>query len=423
MFILQQALSSLDATKKSSSAKLEVYVIKAADRMSARNDFQHKLEEGGVTYQQKEVAGSSFEGTEFLIDNVTYRIIYKPQNGGSGLGAKETAITESAAAVYCQSLLDYDSFDENSIRKAYSAADVSSSLEEIQKINDDWILSCKTTANLVKTNYAKSGVKFHRQSSWVEKLENHFKKLSKKENTGMNINKWSPADIYMVSPTGAEINFESATNITDLNGILLKALQSRDIVGISLKKVQNSGKITAKNISKDRKIVEYVSYSVGKKDFFKSKDCFIFFTENGQIQFRTFPSFQGEIKGKTASHGKIGYGVVANILRTKFGMKSPEISDVKSKISKKDVTFLKDFYQKYTKLAKTDLLDDNTFVKKVYEMGSDYMLSKYLGCSILDSILSHKNIRNRPAASIFISDIISYASSETDLSAPYVKIE
>ena len=47
----------------------------------------------------------------------------------------------------------------------------------------------------------KQGIVFHRGSKTVDHIENQFKVgLKKKEGIRLDINKWSPADIYVTTP-------------------------------------------------------------------------------------------------------------------------------------------------------------------------------------------------------------------------------
>ena len=53
---------------------------------------------------------------------------------------------------------------------------------------------------------------------------------------------------------------------------------------------------------------KFTKVTYGKRDYFKSKDVYIFGAGGLEFQFRAFSTFQGEIKGKKANHGKISGG-------------------------------------------------------------------------------------------------------------------
>ena len=343
--------------------------------------------------------------------------------GGSGLGAKGTAIAESLHALYAQALFDYGSTSTDALTKASKTIDVTESLKDMLSMPDDWIKSAEASAKIILSNF-KSGkkVRFHRGSKWVKTLEETFNRLNKQHGSAFSdINKWSPADIYLISDAGSKIDFNKAKNLTDLNSMMFSALKSKDVVGISLKKVVGNGHLSFYNVGDKKKKIEFKDYTVGKTGFFNSKDTFIFFEVDGQLQMRTFPSFQGEIKGKNASQGKIGYGGIASIIRTKLNAMAPDINATKAKIKAKDADFLKSFYDLYINLSKDGgKVKYDEFVKKSYELNEEWMLSKYLGSSLIDTLL---NTRVKDGRNLFVSAIVDYAASSTDLSGPFAKIQ
>ena len=353
--------------------------------------------------------------------------------GGSGAGAEVTDIAESAQAVYAQALFSFKKIDGSTLQKASTTAKTTSTLTEIQNLPDDWIKSSIAGANCIKKNLTKSAsrpVIFHRQSSWVKSLEKHVMQLNKRHDSIFSdINKWSPADIYLTTAKGMSIDFSSTTNLVELNSLLNSARESGDIVGISLKKIAGSGNFKLYNVGEKKKEIKYLDYTVGKRGYFNSKDSYIFFTVDGSIQFRTFPGFQGEIKGKNASQGKIGYGIVAKIIRMKFGVISPDISTTKTLIKRKDPKFLKEFHDLYLEYSRdTEVIyDQEIFVKTIYNLGEEYILSKYLGTQIINIILTKKLLpqyktKAKPV-DVFISSVVEYASATSDLSGPYAKVE
>jgi len=351
--------------------------------------------------------------------------------GGSGAGSEVTDLGESAQALYAQALFLYGNTEKDSLVKAYEKVDVSASLEELMtKLPEDWIESSRIGAKAIKDNLYIQNATFHRQSKWVQGLEKHFKNLNKQEGSIFgDINKWSPADIYMLSSKGASIPFYNATTLADFNAVMYDAIKSKDIVGISLKKMIGTASFKYYNIGEKKKKIKYKSYTVGKTGFFNAKDTFIFFEEDGQIQFRTFPSFQGEIKGTNASQGKISYGAIAPIFRTKFEVTAPEINDVKRAIKNSRQEFLKALYVMYMQLDTKDSpkLTPEVFIQKANEKDEEWLLSKFMGCAIIQLMLSVTLPRKWKSTDdpkdVLISSIITYASSQSDLSGPYAKVE
>jgi hypothetical protein len=341
--------------------------------------------------------------------------------GGQGAGSALTKTTESAQAVYCQARwMGKTDYNNDDLETAFKLANVDESSKIIQnELPQNWINSCVLGAEELYKRFGSKQYQFHRGSAWVTRLENTFKKLNKEEKHFSNLNKWSPADIYMVSNHGANIKFEKASNILELNNILTDALKSKDIIGVSLKLLKKTVKTSYYNFGSKSPVVEYEKYTTGNRGFFGAKDIYIYFTEAGKIQFRTFPeTFQGEIKGKKANQGKLSYGPIQAILRR---LKLPTLHDVKklrNLIEKNDDKIFQIFYTNYSRYS-TDVesLSFDKFKEKCLEKGTSWIFSKFIGCELLDIIIKN-NSETR-----FITACVQYASSSSELSAPFLKLE
>jgi len=341
--------------------------------------------------------------------------------GGSGAGADVTQLTESAQAVYAAAKWNgAKTYNTEELTKGYAHSDVDDDINRI--LNDlpkEWRESCILGAEeLYKLLHGKAYT-FHRGSAWVDKLEKHFKTLNSKEKAFSNLNKWSPADIYLVSPVGKTIHFENAQSIAELNSMLTEALKHKDVIGVSLKLLKKNAHISYYNFDSKKKVIEFDRFTTGNKGFFGGKDVYMYFTLDGKIQFRTFPeTFQGEIKGKNANQGKLSYGPIQTILRQ---LKLPQLIDIKklrAGLQKNDPALLKEFYTNYTRYAKdTEKVSYDEFVEKIADQGVSWAFSKFLGCELID-IISKSSQEDE-----FITACISYASSSSDLSAPFIKIE
>lgn len=343
---------------------------------------------------------------------------------GSGAGSEITDLGESAQALYAAAAWNGSkTFTQADLTKAYKMCDISSTLEDIfDKLPPDWIDGVIACAQILKQEFGTKKYKFHRGSAWVKRLETHFKSLNSKagDQKFSNINKWSPADIYLVSKEGESINIESTDSIIELNSLLTKALVSKDIIGVSLKKGNTNLKYY--NFKKgEKKKFDFEGYTTGTKGFFGGKDVYLMFKkdgESGKIQFRTFPeTWQGEIKGATANGGKLSYGPVQSILKKLYINSLSEDKSVRSLIKNKDSKFLKRFYSFYKKYASEKAKKFEDFVDIAYEQGESWMFSKYLGVELID------NIKIAAKELDFIGACISYAASQSELSAPFVKFD
>jgi hypothetical protein len=258
-----------------------------------------------------------------------------------------------------------------------------------------------STANKLASSYPGS-FEFHRGSKFVDKI-NNAAKIALKEIGGVgNINKWNPADIWMVSPEAKSIEFP--TKINALNALIKKLFDANKLIGVSLKKTSDA-KIDVVNDSPKQ---QYTYESVSSSD--KSKDAYINYS-GGKIQFRTFEnmsSFQGEIIGTEAKHGKISLGLI-NQLLTKSGLAQTENpSEVKNLIKTPNPKF-KALFEKHVQG------DFKNFYK---EAGDDKKYSKFLALNLIDIVSSApKKQRNE-----FISSLINYAKSQSDISSVFVKV-
>lgn len=341
--------------------------------------------------------------------------------GGQGAGSDVTRTTESAQAVYAAAKWNRSKeYSPADLKMAYKGSDVDEPLEGVlNKLTPEWRDSCIIGAEALYKKYGKKNYTFHRGSAWVDALEKLFKRLNTNDRAFSNINKWSPADIYMISPTGLATKLDAAKNIVELNGMLLAALRKGDIIGVSLKLLKNAAKISEYNTGSDKHIIEFNKYTTGNKGFFGGKDVYIYFTQDGKIQFRTFPeTFQGEIKGKNANQGKLSYGPIQTILRQ---LKIPQLMDIKvlrSALEKKDAKVHAAFYKNYSRYAMdSSKLSLSAFIAECDAKGVSWSFSKFLGCQLIDIIKTNRKEDE------FITACIQYASSSSDLSAPFIKME
>lgn len=383
-------------------------LIKSKDRVGALIDIAKKLK---GAYNEK-ASGSSIGRTEI---NSKWTIYVKTEgSGGSGAGAEATRLTESAQCVYCACKWNKKPYTQANLKAAAAQAPTDEKIKNIlEKLDDDWIKSCSLVADKLYSKYNSKNYHFHRGDSWVDKLENHWKTLNKKEQKFSNLNKWSPADIYMTTQVGRQIDITKTNNILELNELLLKAYKTKDIIGVSLKKVGSSVNFVEKNITSERVKYKYKEYVTGKRGFFLSNDSYIFY-DGGEIQFRRFgTTWQGEIKGKFANMGKISGGPIATLLKDEFKIDFIPQRDIVEKTNKN----LKLFYSFY-KDVETRPLSYKKFLEEVEKLDLNWYISKILSTQMM-SIVKNMSTAKRNQ---LVSSLLNYAGSESALSAPYVKV-
>lgn len=338
---------------------------------------------------------------------------------GSGGGAASTDKQESsqclvnAIAYYIkpENPITLEDLTEENINKASAYVDISSSIEEcIEFINNEtsWKETFIKTANLLKSKYSNNSFEFHRGSEFVNgKIYGSFKKTK----IGLNADKWNPADIWMVNKNILGMEFPS--NIEELNQTLLDLYKDHKLIGVSLKKLGKDAHLEPHNDGKEIENKHHIQNVISSP---KSKETTIIF-DDGKITFRTFnfaSNLSGEIKGKTAAHGKIGLNQINTILQKNKEELLPSTNDVKIKYQLNDENFLKEFHKVYTNIVEDISFED--FETKCSEKGLDWVVSKYISNKIADTI-SKSNKKES-----ILNGILMYASSESPHSSVFVKI-
>jgi len=342
--------------------------------------------------------------------------------GGGGMrgGSDLTAKGESAQAIvnairyYSSGDISNEDITDEAIDDTKSDVRVTDfeGAKELLKDNLGWLISSVSIANALASEYKGSFIQ-NRGSEWVENLEKAVKPHLKKAGIG-NINKWSPADIWMVSPDEMGISWPDTLN--QINSLLLKKYNEGKIIGVSLKKAGKNTTLKVFN-SPDGPTDTYKFEGIDVRP--THAKGFILF-DGGKMEFRNFNSlsgFQGEIIGKKAAAGKVGYGIIKKAL-TDNGIEISSPSDIKQEV----LNDSGEFKSKFKKLwSSTPGLEANEFEQyynnpeKTLNQNLSYRISKYLGLEVVNAINSSSNPDK------IIADLLNYASSQTGDSAIFVK--
>ena len=340
--------------------------------------------------------------------------------GGSGAGAALTKLTESAQALYCAAAWGRKDYSPNTLQSLTQNVYVDETISNIlTKLPEEWVDSCIKGAEILYKQYGSSAnLTFHRGSDWVGKVEKKFAALNKQEDRIFsNINKWTPADIWLVDKSllaTFDIELTKIGTLVEFNAYLLKNLDDKKIIGVSLKKIGAQASFSLKNVGKGAPKYNYKGYTIGKRGFFQSGDGYIRY-DGGEIQMRYFTSvpssWQGEIKGQFANQGKVGGGVLQKIVSTVTGSTLTKPSDVSMSQAMQDK-----LYEYYSELETNPMARDQ-FALEVNKMDAKWFGSKFLTTEIIYHVHQAKD-KDR-----IISSILGYASSQSELSAPYAKVE
>lgn len=440
LLAVNKVTQSLDYQVIKSGARLTTIRVIADDRITARSDMLKALAKNGlrprIDFQVKSIPGSTFDGIEIKeTSSSVIRFLFKAKRGGSGAGAAITKLTESAQCVYAAVAfhrgrhITQGDVTPESIDAASGFYKIDENINNIKKMSDDaWIASCVKGANKLWDEFRElksKGIVFHRGDKVVNHIENQFKRIKKVEGIKIDINKWSPADIYVTTNEYNSQCLDQEQSLKGLNQCMMERLINKSMFGVSLKKItSNIAKLEQVNVNREiSNTKEFEKFEMSQD----SADCYMHFKGNTKIQFRGFDGpkaltgFQGEVKGASANQGKIGLGSVNLILKLHDINQIPNIANMIRAGSRSDVIkIVEDGVEKYVK--NFDKAKYISFVdKKIKDDEYDgYLYSKGSCIKVIDTINS---ISNQKKKNQVCEDLILYASSQSIVAAPFWKLQ
>ena len=393
-----------------------IQLPKGGDREGALRDVDKKLNGYGARYNPK--GGSSSVGRTELTGGFTVECKLVG-GGGSGAGSDLTRLTESAQCVYNAALYKKLTYTHADLKKAGPSYQVDEPINNIlTKLPDDWVTSSKITAATLKKNFPPAGKSYihHRGSRWVGALEQHWKGLNLAAGKPFaNLNKWSPADIWLISAHGSTIPVTNTETLVELNNLLIQAIKDKHIVGVSLKKVKGIANFGFLNLSSDRKLYSFEKTTTGLRGFFLSGDGYMFFN-GGKAQFRTFgTTWQGELKGKNANMGKMSGGPIKGLIDNITGgnfIKQRDLTNRNCEDTQEK------FYTWYTACPDTPKMTKEHFLKEAEKKDDNWWISKIMTAQLI-SVIESLSAKDKDR---FSSGMVNYAGSESELSGPYCKV-
>jgi len=428
--LIEPILSNANIINVKDTSGILEYRIESDDRAVDREKVENLLSSKRITYGELTRKVGGFGGSEIVtFDMRTVRIIYKlKSNKGSGGGAEATTLTESAQCLYAaiafglnRSITSNDITPDN-VKKYSKLFDIDETNERIlNELPDEWVESSLLGANKLFEKFKGKGkYVFHRGSSKVDKIEAAFKRVSKNENVRININKWNPSDIWMISSDFSFDFFDKENTILGLNQVVQEKLEENILIGVSLKKIIGTAKISVKNVFRDMKTCKYYAgYEYSKK----SIDGYVLLTGGTKIQYRSFGSgdgltgFQGEVKGSNANQGKISLGPT-NLILKNHGQKTIPTNAAKRVKEEPDKVFadISKGLKKYARMTDSDIkkIDPKIITPK-------FLYSKLQVTQLLD-ILERKLLKSDKRNQI-VEDLYLYASSQSKYSSAYYKLE
>jgi len=435
---LEKKYTGLETKKweKQSGKTVEVIRIdgKIDDRNKLTNDLYRVLKQYFPQTRKEKTSLSSSVETIIIPapskDHKTIKVIVKGSTKGSGLGTKETEIYEK----YISTLL-------NRAWKTNKKIEDLDDVPEEFKNNKKWKENFKNITNAI---FSKFHDKFkdlefstHNENKVVNEIYKKYKEINKREKFFSDVNKWNPADVWGVSKklTVNEVK-KDLKNINSFYGLkeyLQMLIDKGLILPISLKKLNDASKpkigfVNFKDTSEKFRHIGY-EFEQRKPNITDSKDIVIRTPASSDlklIKFRTFSkgkSFQAEIEGKEAKYGKIGGGVIFKIIEKMTGKKNlvkeyeQILKNIRNANEKEIQQYGKQLYNLAQKVSKKIKGFKNFSMEAISKRlhDRDWLTSKYLALKIVDEIPKNK-------VNEFVNRLMDYALSQSDYSAPHIKV-
>jgi hypothetical protein len=442
-------------------------IVPRAKRTKAASMVAQNVASKGYTAIDTKGTGNQLD---IDVGGKTLRIDIKPQGGGSGGGAAETARNEAAECLYAALAFNVYRGEINEdlpislsdFEKASKTIDVDVPFEQLlpDELSKEWQISSIRGANKLWQTFHNSGKNyiFCRGGGPDDK---EIKKAYQRARRGMikdpsirvvfsSEDKWNPADIWMVSTTFNASDLNQYKTVDTINQFLKEKHEERELIGVSLKKMKGPAKLKVLNYDPNDKIRElddvnwgqyWVKYRdtrlAGGEDAFPM-DVYLYWVRGGneshRFQSRNFGgsstgSWQIERKGASAAQGRCGGGSVVEILKsldvsytgltTGWNNKSFWSDCKPTNKSKKDAitTEILKLLNKYCGTnAKTGYPGDTQARAEVANQSQSYRYSKLMGLRLLDCILTSGK-EDEIMKALYL-----YASSQTDKSSVHVKL-
>jgi len=432
--LIQPLLKDVDVELISDSPTISLTRFTTTNRVALRAAVEKTLSDNNITFGDlpKSLAGS-FGGTEiYTYDMKKVRFQYKPPQGGGARGGKRIAdLGECSQCIYAaisfglgREITMQDVTPTNISKYAYKYQIDKTVKEIINELPDVWMASSILGANKLYSKFFKVNgtFTFHKGSPLVDTINALFQKFKKNEGLSLNINKWNPADFWLVSED-FDINVLSDEKTMEgFNQQIQKQLLANKLIGISLKQMAGNATLTINNVDRTKKFdKKYSGYTFSTK----SIDGYINLTGNSRLQFRatqgpkSLTGWQGEIQGGLAAGGKISLGPFNMLLRA-HGIKEIPTNAARRVEREPDKVFTEISYglKNYGNMSNVDIFKLKSNPKIVTQQ---FLYSKLLVVQLINvfevTLKNKKTLRNQLAEDMFL-----YAASLSKYSSAFYKL-
>ena len=183
-------------------------------------------------------------------------------------------------------------------------------------------------------------------------------------------------------------------------------------MGISLKKIGKKPKLSQVNFRKPFVPPQFTKQTFGKKNFYGAKDGYLLGSGGFQIQFRTFPTFQCEIVGKKAKHGKVSYGGISDAMKNAVGRPLTQKKVIEQMLKNKPDMFYDNFWKNYSMTSEKD--SKETLMANLQKKDFEWHVSKYMVLELFTAIKGREQQ--------VLDYLVRIAKSQTKNSAVHLKV-
>ena len=437
--LIEPALKDVTVDIEQNDTKNLVVRFTTPSRAALRPEVENILSDNNITFgdiTNKSLAGT-FGGTQIeTYDLKRIRLRYKaPQGGGARGGTRIANLGEGSQCIYAavafglgKNITQRD-ITKTNIEKYKNKFDIDSTVDEIlDDLPEIWMNSSILGANKLFDKFFKVNGKFtfHKGSKdagskIVRKINELFQKFKKDEGLSLNINKWNPADFWLVSSEFDVQILEDEKTMEGFNQQIQKQLLANKLIGISLKQMAGKATLTINNVERNKKYEKkYSGYEFSNK----SIDGYIKLTGNSKLQFRAtqgptnLTGWQGEIQGGLAAGGKISLGPFNMLLRA-HDIKEIPTDAAKRVKNEPDKVYKEISYglEKFGKMKKAEITKFKT--NKI--VTNQYLYSKLQVVQLIKifevTLKQKKKLRNQLAEEMFL-----YAASLSKYSSAFYKL-
>tara|TARA_Y100001938_G_scaffold145346_1_gene221774 strand:- start:104 stop:1477 length:1374 start_codon:yes stop_codon:yes gene_type:complete len=368
-----------------------------------------------------------------------------PIFGGKGKGGGatgDTRVAESMQCLYCHAMTregnvrEIEYYTPGLLGKYFKNIFVDATLDEILNFDSTWHISAYKTAKiLIERGFINKKHTFHKGDKSQMKIIYDMKvKAVKNDNMPkLNNDKWNPGDIWAIKQGVNSKDKLDPTSLSILNDSLVKAFKTRDIVGISLKKVGPKG--TAKAVIKNEptELVDYKFLAIKLKadratqTFWSSKKGNII-TDKAKVDLRSstnFGAMNAELLiGSSARGGRTGWENLTFATKKYLNKKLPDNKVIKSTAG---------LIEKEVKAGRSTTQQDKFF--EMVEIGDKRVTRKEFddGIKNADQGSIHANLAVAHVAHALMSAspkqrnewckyVLNYAGATGEVSSVYVKV-